>query len=249
MATSSPLALCGAAGTSGASGTPRSTVWSLLTSRVCPCRPGRLVAVLTALAILGVLAALFLAAVLATRESEGLAPAPPDVADLALPDGPLSAEDVRGARFGLSLRGYRMSEVDALLARVSEQLAERDGVPDAVPEPAPAVEPTDVDPLPAATAADGPAVEPAQAAVVEPDVEPAPVGSGAVATPAAVVDEPAPAVAPPALAPPASDAAFSAADDLDFPEVSLPDVDDAPAPDLSVGQAPVEPVDPPLRSS
>lgn len=81
---------------------------------------------LTVLTFLGVLAALFFAAALATREGEQLRPAPPDAADLNLPDGPLRAEDVAGVRFGLAPRGYRMSEVDAVLERLSGELAARD---------------------------------------------------------------------------------------------------------------------------
>jgi DivIVA domain-containing protein len=80
--------------------------------------------VLTVLAILGVLVVLFGAAVLATREGEVLRDAPPDAADLVLPAGSLRAEDVRQVRFGLAFRGYRMSEVDALLDRVATQLGE-----------------------------------------------------------------------------------------------------------------------------
>jgi DivIVA domain-containing protein len=82
--------------------------------------------VVTLLAVLGVLAVLFVAAVVATRDDELLADAPADAADLALPAGPLNAEDVRRVRFGLALRGYRMSEVDEVLERVAAELAERD---------------------------------------------------------------------------------------------------------------------------
>src|SRR3954447_8688297 len=39
-------------------------------------------------------------------------------------DGPLRAEDVRRVRFSLAFRGYRMSEVDALLDRLARQLDE-----------------------------------------------------------------------------------------------------------------------------
>lgn len=42
-------------------------------------------------------------------------------------DGPLTASDLRQVRFGTALRGYRMSEVDALLDRLA---AERDTRPD-----------------------------------------------------------------------------------------------------------------------
>jgi DivIVA domain-containing protein len=37
-------------------------------------------------------------------------------------DGPLTAADLRTVRFSTALRGYRMSEVDALLARLSAEL-------------------------------------------------------------------------------------------------------------------------------
>ena len=36
--------------------------------------------------------------------------------------GPLGAEDLRRVRFSLGFRGYRMSEVDALLDRIARQL-------------------------------------------------------------------------------------------------------------------------------
>lgn len=39
-------------------------------------------------------------------------------------DGPLTADDVRQVRFTTALRGYRMSEVDSLLARLADELAE-----------------------------------------------------------------------------------------------------------------------------
>lgn len=37
-------------------------------------------------------------------------------------DGPLTATDLRRVRFSTALRGYRMAEVDALLARLSAEL-------------------------------------------------------------------------------------------------------------------------------
>lgn len=40
-------------------------------------------------------------------------------------DGPLRAEHLRRVRFSLAFRGYRMSEVDALLDRVARQLDDR----------------------------------------------------------------------------------------------------------------------------
>src|SRR4051812_40981701 len=48
--------------------------------------------------------------------------------------GPLRVEDLRGVRFSLAFRGYRMSEVDALLDRVARELE------DAEVEPAPGPE-------------------------------------------------------------------------------------------------------------
>jgi DivIVA domain-containing protein len=39
-------------------------------------------------------------------------------------DGPLTAEDIRTVRFTTTLRGYRMSEVDALLERLATELDE-----------------------------------------------------------------------------------------------------------------------------
>ena len=45
-------------------------------------------------------------------------------------DGPLTAADLRGVRFSTAFRGYRMSEVDALLDRLA---LERDEADRAVP--------------------------------------------------------------------------------------------------------------------
>ena len=80
----------------------------------------------TVLALLGVLAVIFAAAVVATRGGGELAEAPPDAGDLALPDGPLRASDVEALRFPLAVRGYRMADVDAALQRLADELAARD---------------------------------------------------------------------------------------------------------------------------
>jgi DivIVA domain-containing protein len=45
-----------------------------------------------------------------------------DRRDVRVPDGPLSGADVRRVRFTTAFRGYRMSEVDALLERVASQI-------------------------------------------------------------------------------------------------------------------------------
>jgi DivIVA domain-containing protein len=55
-------------------------------------------------------------------------------------EGPLTADDLRRVRFTTALRGYRMSEVDALLERLAGELevaraAALDTVPDADREP------------------------------------------------------------------------------------------------------------------
>jgi len=82
--------------------------------------------VLILLVLLAVAAVLFVAAVVATQEGDVLVDAPPDRADVDLPAGRVVAEDLRSVRFGMVLRGYRMSEVDEVLARLGDELAERD---------------------------------------------------------------------------------------------------------------------------
>ena len=77
--------------------------------------------------MLGVLAVLFVAALVATRDGELLVDAPRDRADLDLPvGGPVGADDLERVRFPMALRGYRMQEVDDLLDRVVAELRERD---------------------------------------------------------------------------------------------------------------------------
>ena len=49
-----------------------------------------------------------------------------DVYRQQLPSGPLSAEDIRGTRFALALRGYAMDQVDDLLERLAAEIDERD---------------------------------------------------------------------------------------------------------------------------
>lgn len=82
--------------------------------------------VITVLEVLGVLAVLFVAASVATRAGDVLAEAPGDDPDLDLPAGPLQPEDIKLVRFAMVLRGYRMREVDEVLARVTADLAARD---------------------------------------------------------------------------------------------------------------------------
>ena len=43
-----------------------------------------------------------------------------------LPDRPLGPEDISRLRFGITLRGYAMGQVDDLLDRLAREIAERD---------------------------------------------------------------------------------------------------------------------------
>lgn len=62
-------------------------------------------------------------AAVASGRGEPLATEYDDRPDVLVPiERPLEAEDLRRVRFTLAFRGYRMSEVDALLARLTEQL-------------------------------------------------------------------------------------------------------------------------------
>lgn len=72
-------------------------------------------------------AIVFAAAALVVGRLDGLKEAPPDQAEPFLPMGRLLPADVDGARFGLVLRGYRMSEVDDVLDRLAAELTARDG--------------------------------------------------------------------------------------------------------------------------
>jgi DivIVA domain-containing protein len=56
-----------------------------------------------------------------------LSEAPPDRLDDRLPaDRPLDREDVEALRLPMTLRGYRMTDVDDVLGRLGAELAERD---------------------------------------------------------------------------------------------------------------------------
>lgn len=58
---------------------------------------------------------------------EELAPMPPDATPMVLPSSrDLSGNDLREVRLPVSVRGYRMSDVDDLLDRISEELDRRD---------------------------------------------------------------------------------------------------------------------------
>jgi DivIVA domain-containing protein len=59
-------------------------------------------------------------ALLAAGRGEPMKPAYDDRPDAVVPqDRTITPDDLRRVRFSIALRGYRMSEVDALLARVA----------------------------------------------------------------------------------------------------------------------------------
>ncbi|MCW2811180.1 MAG: DivIVA protein [Friedmanniella sp.] len=101
-----------------------------------------------------------------------------------LPDGPLSAEDLRGVRLGVTLRGYAMDQVDDLIARLATEIADRDAQLAALRGSGPPAGET-VPAAPAGTDRDvppgqaDPDVPPAQA---DPDVPPGRSGDGAPAS-------------------------------------------------------------------
>ncbi len=81
-------------------------------------------------------AVLFLIASAVFGRSEELAPLPPGTTVTVLPEADVTGEDVRALRFQQTLRGYKASEVDWALERISaeidslrEQLRERQEEP------------------------------------------------------------------------------------------------------------------------
>jgi DivIVA domain-containing protein len=73
-----------------------------------------------------VVAVLGAVAVVATGRGGSMAEAFDDRPDARVPDdGPLTARDLRRVRFSSAVRGYRMSEVDALLDRLALELEAR----------------------------------------------------------------------------------------------------------------------------
>jgi DivIVA domain-containing protein len=75
-------------------------------------------------------------AALAAGRGAPMSEAYDDRPDALVPkEGPLGAEHVRRVRFSLAFRGYRMSEVDALLDRVARQLELAEAPPPGPPGP------------------------------------------------------------------------------------------------------------------
>jgi DivIVA domain-containing protein len=78
--------------------------------------------------LLGILVVLVLGAAVVVAAGRGgaMRPAYDDRPDALVPAGsPLTGADLRAVRFSVGLRGYRMDEVDALLARLADQLDDR----------------------------------------------------------------------------------------------------------------------------
>jgi DivIVA domain-containing protein len=79
------------------------------------------------LALLVVGGVLFLVASFAFGRGEEMAPVLPEGTPVELPEDRLArGDDLRALKLSVSLRGYRMDEVDWLLDRLSEQVDSRD---------------------------------------------------------------------------------------------------------------------------
>ena len=74
--------------------------------------------------VAGILVVLTLGGVAAVAAGLGgvMAPADEDRRPLDLPEGPIEASALRDVRLNVAVRGYRMDEVDALLARLADQM-------------------------------------------------------------------------------------------------------------------------------
>lgn len=215
---------------------------------------------LTVLVVLAVAGILFGAAAVATHDGEVLRDPVPDDRGAALPPTDVQPEDVAELRFDMAVRGYRMAQVDAALARLADELARRDQrigeleqavveQPSTVPAEQPVATVEAFEPLepPAAAPAaiSGPLTattwftEPAPAPAPEPEPEPEPAPAPEAQPQAEAQPEPE-AQAQPEAAPPAAEAerpaplTLTAADDaFSFPELlpAEPDpLSQAPAP-------------------
>jgi DivIVA domain-containing protein len=71
-----------------------------------------------------VAAVIYLLASAVFGRGEELPPLPPGGSPTRLPAGPLAGDDVRAVRFQPVLRGYKMSEVDWVMARLSAEIDE-----------------------------------------------------------------------------------------------------------------------------
>jgi DivIVA domain-containing protein len=82
--------------------------------------------VVLAVEVVVVGAIVFAVAALAMGRFDPMSTVRPDTRARPLPDGEVHAADVDRVRFGMVMRGYRMSEVDEVLRRLATELALRD---------------------------------------------------------------------------------------------------------------------------
>lgn len=74
------------------------------------------------LVMLLVAGVVYLLAAMVFGRGEELAPLPPGTSPTRLPAAGITGDDVRAVRFQQSLRGYKMSEVDWVVARLGDEL-------------------------------------------------------------------------------------------------------------------------------
>ena len=132
-------------------------------------------------------------AVVAVGRGDSMAEVYDDRPDTSVPtSGPLRAEDLQAVRFNTGVRGYRMDEVDALLARLEAQMLDREtGEERAENPPSDAAEPA----VPAEAAGSAvPAVPAAPAGGAEPAVPAEPAVSAKPAVPTEPTEPARPAV-------------------------------------------------------
>jgi len=80
-------------------------------------------------------------AVVAAGRGDSMVEAYDDRPDASLPTGrPLTADDLRAVRLNTGVRGYRMDEVDALLARLEAEMIQRERASDDVEDSSEATE-------------------------------------------------------------------------------------------------------------
>jgi DivIVA domain-containing protein len=74
------------------------------------------------------LAVLFAVAAVTAGFGDLMKPAFQDARPVGLPERQVTPDDLEALRFNVVLRGYKMADVDAVLHRLSRELAERDAV-------------------------------------------------------------------------------------------------------------------------
>ena len=96
----------------------------------CLTRNGGVEVGMLAVEVLGGVVVLLVLAFVLSRDSATIDDEPVDTIDTGLPrDRLLRSDDIPGLRFRVGLRGYRMSDVDAVLAAAQLSLAAAEGHP------------------------------------------------------------------------------------------------------------------------